>query len=799
MTPSPGGYPLKKSPALAFTSLLVLLRLSGGTAVAAAADDPGAAGGSKRPLTVADGIETTRAQGGTVYEVDRDDEPNPVVVSPGGRRYATMLIRGDLKRDGNILELVSGRLDSLDAAARVETVGSLFSRSLGDPDDIYHTRLTFPGGNPIVWLDDDTLVFFWEDDRGLVQAYSANVAKREIRPLTNHPTNLSTFALASSSTGTVLYAAYSPHSDVKSQQMLHDGFVVTNDDAFSTVDGHVDGESMLSRAWNLDWFVREGDREPVRLEVSGRGHIPSTAFLASLSPDGRFAIVDDSPPDVPESWEKYTDDFTHEMVTQARTISRETFEAKQLKQLFVVDLKSRTARLLWNALEFRSYLNNVAWSPDGRSVLVGPTFLPAEKSDADGLAGNAVVEIEVATGRWRRLPIVVKSEDAKYRGLRWIGRDEVAVESKQGVRRFRRSGDAWRAAASNTNAASKMAAAPIRIEVRQALNTPPALFAVETKTRRERRILDLNPGLLSTFKLGRAEKAEWKDKSGQTWSGLLYYPAEYQKGRRYPLVVQTHGVYAYDKFSLYGYGVGLGTGAGVYAAQSLAGRGVAVLQVEDKRSAQNEDAQTHMSGYEAAVQHLVDSGLVDPGKVGLQGFSRTGWYVEYMLTHSDFRYAAALAADNISGGYVESTLSEPGTMETENGGAPFGEGLKHWLANSPGFNAERSHTPLRIVLQSGPLSFVLSHWELFGRLRRLGKPVELYVMPDVEHGSHTPQNPRQVYALQEGAVDWFDFWLNGHEDPASAKGEQYARWRKLRELNEADRKAIKQEAAGASK
>ena len=702
-----------------------------------------------------------------------------------------MLIRGDVKRDGNVLELISGKLDSLDSASRIETVGTLFSRSLGSVDDIYLSQLTFPGGNPLVWLDDDTMVFYWQDDRGILQAYTANVTRHEIRPLTNHPTDLSVFALGVSSAGKVIYTAHPPHSDAKSRQMLHDGFVVTNDDAFSMVDGHVDGESMLSRVWDLDWFLQEPGQAPVKLEVSGRGHVPDNAFVACLSPDGSRAIVDDAPRDVPASWEKYTEPFAHEMVTQAHQISRDTFASKQIKQLYVLDLKSRSARPLWNAMDFKGYLGNVAWSPDGQSVLVGPTFLPAEDADSDGLAGNAVVEIDVATGRWLRLPITVKADDAKHRGLRWLSRDEAVVETKQGTSVFRRTNGVWQAAG-RTTAPPKKAVARIRVEVRQDLNTPPSIFAVDTKTGHERVIRDLNPRLLSDFQLGRVEKVEWKDEDGKTWNGLLYYPVghdtntEKDKARHWPLVVQTHGVYAFDKFSLYGYEVGLGTGPGVYAAQILAGRGIAVLQVEDHHAPQNEDAETHRKGYEAAVRHLVDSGLVDAKRVALQGFSRTGWYVEYTLTHSKFPYAAALATDNISGGYVEWALSSPGMMETENGGAPFGEGLKQWLARSPSFNVEGSHTPLRIVLQSGPISFVLTLWEMFARLRRLEKPVELYVMPDVEHGSHLPQNPRQVAALIQGTVDWFDFWLNGHEDPDPARGEQYARWHKLRELQKKD-------------
>jgi hypothetical protein len=47
-------------------------------------------------------------------------------------------------------------------------------------------------------------------------------------------------------------------------------------------------------------------------------------------------------------------------------------------------------------------------------------------------------------------------------------------------------------------------------------------------------------------------------------------------------------------------------------------------------------------------------------------------------------------------------------------------------------------------------------------------------------------------ASEQGDVDWFDFWLRGHEDPDPAKAEQYARWREMRkqqETTEATQKA----------
>lgn len=37
---------------------------------------------------------------------------------------------------------------------------------------------------------------------------------------------------------------------------------------------------------------------------------------------------------------------------------------------------------------------------------------------------------------------------------------------------------------------------------------------------------------------------------------------------------------------------------------------------------------------------------------------------------------------------------------------------------------------------------------------------------------------------QEMSVDWFDFWLDGHEDSDPKKQDQYVRWRQLRAEHE---------------
>jgi hypothetical protein len=63
----------------------------------------------------------------------------------------------------------------------------------------------------------------------------------------------------------------------------------------------------------------------------------------------------------------------------------------------------------------------------------------------------------------------------------------------------------------------------------------------------------------------------------------------------------------------------------------------------------------------------------------------------------------------------------------------------------------------------------------------LGKPEEFIIFPD---GTHNLVKPWEQLTSQESAVDWFCFWLKREEDPDSAKREQYARWRAMREIQE---------------
>ncbi len=85
--------------------------------------------------------------------------------------------------------------------------------------------------------------------------------------------------------------------------------------------------------------------------------------------------------------------------------------------------------------------------------------------------------------------------------------------------------------------------------------------------RRVTRVFDY---LSDDFRLPRQESVQWTGADGVTVEGLLFYPLDYEDGRRYPLVIQTHGgPQASDKF---------GFAASRNYVQVLAALGYVVLQ-----------------------------------------------------------------------------------------------------------------------------------------------------------------------------------------------------------------------------
>jgi hypothetical protein len=108
------------------------------------------------------------------------------------------------------------------------------------------------------------------------------------------------------------------------------------------------------------------------------------------------------------------------------------------------------------------------------------------------------------------------------------------------------------------------------------------------------------------------------------------------------------------------------------------------------------------------------------------------------------------------------------------GGPPVGASLALWMQRAPGFNLDHVTAPLLLTALQ-PFS-LLEEWEPYAGLLLQGKPAELVYIPD---GEHILTKPWERFTSQQGAVDWFRFWLQGAERDDAPAGE-YARWRAMR-------------------
>jgi hypothetical protein len=247
-------------------------------------------------------------------------------------------------------------------------------------------------------------------------------------------------------------------------------------------------------------------------------------------------------------------------------------------------------------------------------------------------------------------------------------------------------------------------------------------------------------------------------------------------------VIQTHG-YQSDRFFADGWAT---TGSG---GRALAAKDIVVLQMDESfvKFSTPEEAPIELGAFESVIDHLVADGIVDRSRVGVIGFSRTCFHVRYALTRRPQLFRAASITDGFDPSYVAYTLFAGGSysvapqVEAINGGVPYGSNAENWIRNATGFSVDRIQTPLLISVYE-PYE-LLEQWETYSGMRRLNKPVDLLWWWK-GGATHILVQPAQRYASQQSAVDWFDFWFNGHEDSDPLKADQYARWKKLRGLEQ---------------
>ena len=729
--------------------------------------------------------------------------------SPDGKHVAIVTTRGILASDQIESDITVFNLQDVEAFLNSEATAAPQPRTVARIVSIPRREQTIPYA-PVIeglrWAVNGTSLYFCGENLiGGRQLYEAKVYGKSLRALTPAQERVDHFDLVGD---TIVYTAsrLARGRAAPKDAINQDARAVTGEriydilfpDQISTIQPETFSMSVL-RNRNGQWVARRVPGYSVR----DRTYL-STLFPFELSPGGDKVVALTPVQMVGESWQRYDPvaGFEHLRLTaQNDSDLTSSDNVMRPRQYTLTDLASGKTVPLIDAPQARSlayYLDQsrVVWAADQRRVLMTNTFLPLdpragnedpEKTSPCAVAGVDLPSLDVSCLFFEQRELEVNGlhvEDIAF------GRndDEALVLMNHGheaqmLQHYRFESGHWVMTSSEPLAAriERIPKSPqdsddaaIQVYIRQSLNMPPVLWAVDRKTGRERQLWNPNPQL-SHIRFGEASLYNWKDRTGREWNGVLVKPVDYVAGNKYPLVIQMYsfvdGQFLTD-----------GLYPTAFAARQLASAGFVVLQIKKKPDTlSGTDREIHVEGYRSAIESLADAGLIDRSRVGVVGFSWTCWYAVDALVDAPSLFAAATVADGFDDSYMEYLLFgvDGGPirkqMERIYGTTPFGAGLDVWMKDAPGFHLDQVRTPVRIEAIN-PAS-LLQEWELYSSLRMQEKPVDLIYFP---HGTHIHQLPLERLESQQGNVDWLRFWLQGYEDPDPSKHDQYLRWEKLR-------------------
>jgi dipeptidyl aminopeptidase/acylaminoacyl peptidase len=299
--------------------------------------------------------------------------------------------------------------------------------------------------------------------------------------------------------------------------------------------------------------------------------------------------------------------------------------------------------------------------------------------------------------------------------------------------------------------------------ITQRFDTPPAVMVGAT-------LEDAKPAaksnpFASDYAWGRSELIEYKNERGERLQAILTYPAGYEAGKKYPMVV-----YMYERLSDGLHRWSSPSERDPYNPAVFTSLGYILLQ-PDIAFRPREPGVSVADCVGAAVKRAIAMGVVDPARIGIVGHSWGGFDTVYLATHTNL-FAAGVAGAPItnlvsnygnhhwSAGIAETDHIETGQQRME---VPLWEDLPAYIRNSAVFGVSTMKTPLLVAFGDNDGTV---HWhqgvELYNIARRAKKDVVMLVYGGEDHSNRKKANQIDYHRR---IVQWFGHYLKG--EPAS--------------------------------
>lgn len=262
---------------------------------------------------------------------------------------------------------------------------------------------------------------------------------------------------------------------------------------------------------------------------------------------------------------------------------------------------------------------------------------------------------------------------------------------------------------------------------------------------------------LGDLALARTEAITWKGPGARTLDGVLTYPAHYQQGRRYPLVLLVHGgptSASRERFGLQRYVMATHDWFVFepnYRGSDNSGNAFAAAIYRDAGQGPGEDV---MSG----VEYLKQRGLIDAQRMAVTGWSYGGFMTTWLAGHYPV-WKAAVAGAAVTDWVEMYDLSDGNVTESEaTGASPYvGDGMAVNRRQSPSSTMTKIRAPTLIMCNTGDFRVPITQsYGLYRALVDNHVTAEFYAIPS---GGHFPGDPIRQMDVYQRWIDWLQRYL----------------------------------------
>ncbi len=407
------------------------------------------------------------------------------------------------------------------------------------------------------------------------------------------------------------------------------------------------------------------------------------------------------------------------------------------------------------------------WLEDGSGVILNSRY-DLWSFTFDGSAPERLTRGAEESLRHRRARIAADSDDDRF-----IDLDEGFYVSLYGDRTKvsgygHIKGGSMQTLISDDARISRLRAAEdadVVMFMQERFDDSPDLFVANSSLKDPAQVSSTNE-FAKDFAWGHSELVDYENANGVPLQGALFYPADYDETKTYPMIVY---IYELRSQSLHQYQNPSETNP--YSTSVFTQNGYFVFQPDIVYRAQNPG----LSAVECvvpAVRKVLEDGKVDPERVGLVGHSWGAYQTAFIVTQTDL-FAAGVAGAPLTNMmsmsmsiYWNSGQTDAYIFHESQGrmDRPFWRDVDTYIANSPIFSIESLNTPLLVAFgdDDGAVDWQQGV-EMYNAARLAQRPFVMLVYPGENHG--LAKRPNQI-DYHHRVRAWFDTHLMGKEAPA---------------------------------